>query len=114
MSDYESQSGKIKLIEPQENETRHDLLKRLWVTVHGKDEADFDEDDFFNEFYEDYIKVGDEIWEILEYEDEPDDADMFCKLSKNEDGSYTFFTRYYNGGTCMTEMIADAIEELKP
>jgi hypothetical protein len=31
----------------------------------------------------------------------------------NEDGTITFFMEFYNGGTCLSEMIEEGLERLK-
>lgn len=111
MSDYESQSGKIKLASI-ENETSDDTCKRIWLEK-GHKEEDYTKSNFFDEYYEKYIRVKEKIWEILEVEDHGDDDDMFCRLHDNKDGTFSFHTRYYNGGTCMTEMLQDELENLK-
>lgn len=111
MSDYESHSGKIRKVQPQDNELFEDTCKRLWLE-NGKSEEDYCEGELFNEFYKKYINVNDEsIWEIFEHQDLGEEEDMFCRLHDNKDGTFSFHTRYYNGGTCMTEMIADSLEE---
>ncbi len=107
MSDYESHSGKIRKVFPQVNENFEQLCKRLWVE-NGQKEDDYDKEQLFDEFYEKYLKINNEIWEVVEHED-LDDEDMFCRLSRNSDGTVSFHTRYYNGGTCMSEMIEEAL-----
>jgi len=110
MSDYESHSGKLHLLHRYDAESFEDHCKRLWVSE-GKSLDDYREGILFEEFYEEYILANDQIWEIIEHSDLGDE-DMFCKLTKNEDGSYSFHSRFYNGGTCLTEMISDELENL--
>lgn len=94
MSDYEHHRGKLKKVLPNEGETFEQMLVRLNV-----------EDE-----YETYVEVDEELYEIYDHEEQGYEADQFCHLSKN-DGELTFVTRFYNGGTCLTEMIADSIRE---
>lgn len=106
MSDYESHTGKIKKVEPRENESFEQLCRRLWVDNGQEIEQYKDEGDLFGEFYEKYLNVNDEsVWEIVDHEDNGDDEDSFCKLHDNKDGTFSFHTRFYNGGTCMSEML---------
>lgn len=117
MSDYESQSGKIMQHHPRwfaDNiiERFEDLCKRLWVE-NGMLEEEYKEGKLFEVFYEKYLCVKDtQVWEILEVED-LEEEDSFCRLHDNKDGTYSFHTRYYNGGTCMSEMLEDEIKTLK-
>jgi hypothetical protein len=41
---------------------------------------------------------------------ETSDEDISVMYS-NRDGSYTFFTQFYNGGTCLEEVLDNLIEE---
>lgn len=109
MSDYQSNSGKIKLVEPKEGESFEQQCQRLWFE-NGMKEEDYSEGELFEEFHKKYIEVKDTVWEILEEKNE-EEEDMFCTLHKNVDGTYSFYTRFYNGGTCMSEMIQDAIKQ---
>lgn len=113
MSDYESHTGKLRKVEPKENETFEQLCKRLWIE-NGKPEDEYREGGLFGEFYEKYINDNDEtVWEIFDHEDLGDADDMFCRISDNKDGTYSFHTRFYNGGTCLSEMIEDEIGNIK-
>ena len=110
MSDYEQHSGKLKVVEPRENETLEQLKKRLWME---KDETNKEEDyeDLLEEYYNVYFEVNGKLWEVIEHEDHGDD-DTFSRLQDNGDGTFSFHTRFYNGGTCMSEMITEALEKL--
>lgn len=110
MSDYESHSGKLKIVEPKENETIEQLCKRLWIEQ-GNKEDDYEEDALFND-YEKYLSTDGKVWEIVEHIKMGDEDDMFCRLHDNKDGTFSFHTRFYNGGTCMSEMVTEALEEL--
>lgn len=110
MSDYKSHTGKLIKIEPKEGESLDDLCQRLWVE-NGKSLESFDSDDFFDDLYEKYINVNDVVWEIFEHEELGDEDDMFCKVHDNKDGTYSFHTRFYNGGTYLTEMLEAGIKE---
>jgi hypothetical protein len=67
---------------------------------------------FRYEFNNKYFIVGDEIWEAIEHikNDGFDDIDV---MIPNEDGTITFVQPFYNGGTCLSEVIEEGIENLK-
>ena len=111
MSDYESHSGKLRLVEAKENETFEQQCKRLWIE-NGQDESEYEEGELFSEFYEKYFHVKGRVWEVFEHEEFGDDEDMFCRLHDNKDGTLSFHTRFYNGGTCMSEMVEDELEKV--
>lgn len=112
MSDYESHSGKIRILEPNKNETFEDQCKRLWVE-NGKLIESYDKGELFNEFYEKYLRINGKIWEVFDHKSLGDDDDSFCRIHDNKDGTFSFHTRFYNGGTGMSEMIADELKDMK-
>ena len=114
MSDYESHTGKLRKVEPKENETFEQLCKRLWIEESQKGdeytEADYEEGSLFGDYHEKYINDNDEsVWEIFDHKDLGEDEDMFCRIHDNKDGTFSFHTRFYNGGTSLGEMIEDEI-----
>jgi len=109
MSDYESYKGTIKKIEREEGESLADQCKRICISRKG-DKLEYYEGLLFDEFYDDYLKINGELWEVVSKKaKDPDDS--YCDIESNEDGTFSFNTRFYNGGTCLTEMIEDAIKE---
>jgi hypothetical protein len=52
------------------------------------------------------------LYEIINHE-ESDGEDYFVKLNKNNDNSISFIAQFYNGGTYFSEMLSDALDELK-
>jgi len=116
MSDYESHTGKIRLLQPNENETFEEQCKRLWVEESKLDE-EFDDSEYtegalFDDYYKRFLKINGKVWEIFDHKEMGDEDDMFCKLHDNKDGTFSFHTRFYNGGTYLGEMLSDEIEKL--
>lgn len=111
MSDYQTHEGKIKQVQHLEGETLEDVCKRIWVQ-NGKPSEEYCYDDFRHAFYDKYFSVNDRLWEILENK-RIEHEDSFCKLTENEDGTISFYTTFYNGGACETEMIEWALEKLE-
>jgi hypothetical protein len=66
---------------------------------------------FMDEFYEKYFIVNEEVWEVIEHiESSESDVDI---MIPNEDGTITFLQQFYNGGTCLSEVIEEGIIKLK-
>lgn len=59
-----------------------------------------------------YIVNGEDIWEIIEDEEE-DDYEELMILTPNNDGTLSFVAQYYNGGTYLEEMIENGLKKLK-
>ena len=110
MSDYESHSGKIRLVQANSDESFEDQCKRLWVE-NGKSLENYDEGELFDEFYEKYLKINGQIWEVFDHV-EKDPYDASCTLNDNGNGTFSFDARFYNGGTCLSEMIRDGLNKL--
>lgn len=65
--------------------------------------------------YQDPIKVVDVngiLWEIEDNEREEGDNNISV-LTPNSDGTHNYVMQFYNGGTCLSEMLEDAIKDIK-
>ena len=47
-----------------------------------------------------------------DYHKEEEACDYVSYINKEPDGSYYFIMMFYNGGTCLSEMIGDELEHL--
>ena len=47
-----------------------------------------------------------------DYHKEEEACDYVSYINKEPDGSYDFIMMFYNGGTCLSEMIGDELEHL--
>lgn len=56
-----------------------------------------------------FEKTSGILFEISSTEAEDD---YFVKVTKNDDGSYDFLTRFYNGGCDLSEMLEEGLEDL--
>jgi hypothetical protein len=69
-------------------------------------------ENFIDEFHEKYFIINkEEVWEVIEHI-EADDSDIDIMIP-NEDGTITFIQQFYNGGTCLSEVIEEGIIKLK-
>lgn len=60
--------------------------------------------------YEKYFIVEDVIYEMVDHSETDDD--YFVHMKRNEDGSISFSAQFYNGGTCLSEIIEESISEM--
>jgi hypothetical protein len=64
-------------------------------------------DNFPNRFF----IHDEEVWEAIDHiESDGEDIDV---MIPNEDGTITFVMQFYNGGTCLPEMIEEGLARLK-
>lgn len=56
-----------------------------------------------------FLRIYDKLYEITdaEYEDE----DIY-EMYPNEDGSYSYVMKFYNGGTCLSECLEEKLNEI--
>jgi hypothetical protein len=118
MSETKHQKGKLVPIIRKKEETVKSQIK----SVLGDDfiEAlwDWDEDDsdtqnvndqiHYNNLENEYQFINSTLYKVINFENlDPDDS--ITKVYKNEDGSINFEFRYYNGGTCLSELLEENI-----
>jgi len=120
MSQKEFHTGKLYpvKIESSLEETCRSIAKRFDVEL-GEDW----QEDFMNRFdeysnkrnsqKEEYFIHGENLYRVIDHV-ESDGDDYFMKLSRNSDGSVQFIGQFYNGGTCFSEMLEEALDDLKP
>ncbi len=111
MSDYEKRSGLIRLVKPDLGETLEEQCLRLWIE-NGEPEEKYSKHILFDEYYNKYFRIDNQVWEFLENTKE-DPYDSYCKLTKNTDDTYSFSTFFYNGGSSESEMIAQALQNIE-
>lgn len=58
------------------------------------------------------VEVNGNLWEVIEDKEEDDTSDISI-LTPNTDGSYNYIMQFYNGGTCLSEMLEDGIKNIK-
>ena len=120
MSRTEFHTGKLY---PVKIETSLEETCRSIATRHGVELGEDWQDDFrenFNEYEyqhkrvtEEYFIHGEKLYRVIDHA-ESEDEEYFMRLSRNADGSLHFIGQFYNGGTCFSEMLEEALDELKP
>lgn len=55
-----------------------------------------------------FVKVNGDIWEIVEDREE-EDYENLSIIRPNEDGTLNYILQFYNGGTCLSEMLEEGI-----
>ena len=111
MSEIVRIKGKIQKVERIENETDKEYFERVtkgkWQ-VYNYTPTSIDEAIYDNNLYREYIEIDNSIYKFLEYK-EVDLYSSFININKEED-IYTFDTCFYDGGTCLEEMLREAIK----
>lgn len=113
MSDYRRVNGTLKAIEADDIEKYCEEI--------AKSKPDFDEGrrwqyyesykEYLCNYHDDeYCLLNGKLYEIVKLEDSyPEDC--YCNVTNNPDGTISFDTVFYDGGTCWEEMVEDELAE---
>lgn len=113
MSEQETWIGKIKRVDRLENETDSEYFER--VTKEKWNDEDFTPEsinealDWYS-LYDDYIYANNHLYVPLELKELC--RTSFVEIKDNHDGTFSFYTSFYNGGTCLSEMIEEKLEKM--
>ena len=120
MSRTEFHTGKLYpvKIETSLEETCRSIAKRFDIELGEDWQEDFR--DSFDEYSnkkrsqpEEYFIHGEKLYRVIDHV-ESEDSEYFMNVTRNADGSLQFMGQFYNGGTCFSEMLEEALDELKP
>ncbi len=121
MSDYETIKGKIRKIDLQglsvEECAKRIVEEKGLASEVGQGPYFYETNLEFLKWYDDweegqYISIDDELYLIYDKSDLGSSSD-FINMTPIADDTYEFLTSFYNGGTCLSEMIEDEIKRLK-
>ena len=116
MSEYEHKRGRIVLVEKEKTETTEDFFKRVLADKFDDEEWE-DADGNIYEFLsmsdlgEEFFYAKEKLYKAFDVED-VDPYDDLQILKEDPRGGYWFEMKYYNGGTCLSEMVEESLEKL--
>jgi len=112
MSEMEYRYGKIKKMDVDPlvfaKEKIYDMVKAppsYYDMTNNKDVMEY----FLDEFYEKYLFINNELYEIIEQNSYDNESSRF-ESKQLEDGTITFNVAYYNGGCSFQEAIDCALK----
>lgn len=112
MSEQRTYIGKFKEIDTG-GKTLEEYAKLCMERV-GRTELPSYHDNWLEYFldyeYDTVIMLKGKLYRIKISQDIDDSC--FCVIHKESDGSYSFATSFYDGGTCLTEMLEDEFERM--
>ena len=117
MSDYEKFKGEIELIPRNESESDKDYFERATnkpysYYFNGMRDCDcIYEAIYENNIYKDFVCIDNNIYKFNELKS-LDPYGSYCNVQEIERGKYRFETMFYNGGTCLGEMLSSELEKL--
>ncbi len=117
MSETEGYKGKLILCKKYKdaNELQANLQK-FWQSIprekRNKFYQDVEEIDEYELVDNDYIVIDGNCIYKVELEDF-DAYDDFVEITQVQDGVYEFITQFYNGSTCLKEMLQDGFDKIR-
>ena len=115
MSETVHYKGKIKKVEIPKDQTINEYCKELckqFEIVESDYFLEYGKGDYIallTEYREDYICVNGGVYEVLSKEYHDLDEGI-ARLEENNDGTYDYDVRYYNGGAGFDEMIEQCFD----
>lgn len=115
MSEIEGYKGKLTLCKKYKdaNELQANL-QEFWQSIPRKERNVFYQDVEEIEDYElednGYVIIDGNCIYKVEL-DEEFDVDNFVKVNQVQDGVYEFITQFYNGSTCLEEMLQEGFDK---
>lgn len=113
MSRTETHFGKLRKVDLQDKTIEQFFQEKCnenSITTIDKYYNTWKETFFDNVSYKKYFVVGEDVWEAFEHT-ELEDGDDVEIITSNEDGTLSFIMQFYNGGTCLSEMIEDGLKK---
>ena len=115
MSDTELHIGKLKEINPKEEESFENLMLRiLEENGKGTERSSYCKNtlEWFNEeLRKSHFAYKEKVYELQD--EELDEYADLIKAKKEENGEISYHLKFYNGGTCFKECLEEALDKLK-
>ena len=110
MSQQELHVGTLTEVKLKEGQTTIDLMKEIMDEHNEKYGEDSSlETNFLEACIESYCLFENKIYKVVDTEFNDD----ICLATKNDNGTISFVLGFYNGGTCFSEMLDEALKLLK-
>jgi hypothetical protein len=110
MSEQQTERGKFKEIDLQGNTIEEYCEKYCRNLDIVKFNCETWREIFFDINWDKFFVVNDRLFQILEIENL--DNIYYTQIDEEEGGIYSFYSTYYNGGTCLTECLEDELEKI--
>ena len=111
MSEQETIKGTIKFVADKNDVEKiaGEILKELGAERYN---GETNASTLVDIFYKEYVLIQGALYKIQEIRDF--DSQYFFEIKNTNPGEYEFFTSFYNGGTCLSELLQDLdLEEIE-
>lgn len=112
MSEIELHTGILKKVDTKGLSPEDWYREQVLSIDPMREKYDFEKWSTILEEYDDigkFLVTDTDVYQI--HDSKRIDSD-FCNIHKNPDGTYSYITQFYNGGTYLQEMLTDGLNEL--
>ena len=110
MSEQQTQQGKFKEIDLQ-GKTIDEYCKEYCISRDmTKEDYETWRDFFFDINFDKFFIVNDRLFQIIAVKNL--DNSYCTRINKEKDGVYSFYSTYYDGGTCLIECLEYELEKM--
>ena len=110
MSEQQTRRGKFKEIDLKgktiEEYCEEYCTSRDKVKLYGETWREY----FFDMYWDKFFVVNDRLFQIIAVEKL--DSVKYTQIDKEDNGVYSFYSTFYDGGTCLTECLEDKLEKM--
>ncbi len=114
MSETEAWTGKAKIVRPKDGEDVEALCERICKENNINKLSSYLDtwrEQLRSDLSEEYVVVGDVLYNASEKQEF--DTEYLCHASRIDSDTIEFKLVFYNGGTCFSEMLEEAIMDLE-
>lgn len=111
----ETHFGKLRRVHVPENHSIEDWCREKCQDAGITEIASYNDswlEELQDRFGRKFFVVDGEVWEAIEHTKSDSDCDIDIMIP-NPDLTVTFIQQFYNGGTCLPEVIENGIRNLK-
>lgn len=110
MSEQQTQRGKFKEIDLQ-GKTIEEYCKGYCLSRDlTKSNCETWSEIFFDIYWDKFFVVNDRLFQVIAVEKL--DSVKYTQIDKEDNGVYSFYSTFYDGGTCLTECLGDELEKM--
>jgi len=112
MSETENHKGKLRIVPLLDGESLEEQCERICILNSCRFDQRYHNtwvDCLIDEAYSEFIIVNNILFEIYDHKRFDDYS---FEVTEDPDGTYSFVGSFYNGGTCLSEMLEDGLLQI--
>lgn len=114
MSDQQRVTGTLRKLQFNDKFTMEQHCENI-IKGAGREKESYHDtyvDAVADEFSDDYFFYKGQMYSLEKKDEDP--YESFIEMEQMPDGNIKFHTSFYNGGTCLSEMLGDGLKRINP